>query len=206
MEENELPDDSILFADLNDEKRFELISTELLNKNARRILKEILRDNRNAPGIAEVTGLTIQDVLIHLKRLKEIGFVQEDSSKLDSFRGRRAKQYNLCKVAAVLVPIDTSGNSYLRKDLKKRAKDLLLRRTLVALIPTVALTIALFDYLFGSSLSPILKRAGLYPVNSNPPLAWLGQPYGYILSALVIALTASGLFLVFMFASKKALH
>lgn len=200
-EEDGLPEDSVIFADLRDEGKFELISTELLNKNARRILKEILRDNRTAPGIAGATGLTIQDVLLHLKRLVEIGFIQEDR-KLESFRGRRAKQYKIRKVAALLLPVDETDTAYVKETLMRKAKDIVRKRLLWSLLPTIGWTVVISEYLFGSE-SSILRRAGLNLGEPGLPFGWLGQPYGNIASILLVCVSTFGLYLALVYSGKK---
>ncbi|MGD0319665.1 MAG: winged helix-turn-helix transcriptional regulator [Nitrososphaerales archaeon] len=143
------PEDVILESDSVDEAKFELICGELGNKNGRRILKEIANGVNTSTLIAERTGLTLQDVLVHLDKLVRAGMI-EKSGKLPSLRGRRASVYRISHVAVLLSPNETANVSHLKEFLRRKALASVRRRMLATTGLTAVIATALFTVLLQS--------------------------------------------------------
>lgn len=158
------PEDLIVSTDLEDEERFEVIALELANKNARRILREIIKGNNTSTLITEKTGLTIQDVINHLDRLEDIGLVETDGLDTSSLRGRSAKRYRVSKVAVLLIPSQREDEPRLREQLKRKSAMLLRKRLMMSLVASIAWGLIFISVLLESEVQHV--RSG-FPPNGN---------------------------------------
>lgn len=162
--EEKSPEDLIVSTDLDDEERFEAISLELANKNARRILREVTRGYNTSSLIAERTGLTVQDVINHLGRLEDIGLVEPDGLDTSSLRGRSAKRYRISKVAVLLIPSQPDDEPRLREQLKRKSTALIRKRLLASVFASLAWGLVLFSFILQSEVQHY--RSSI-PPNSN---------------------------------------
>lgn len=132
------PEELIISTDLEDEERFEAISLELANKNARRILREVARGNNTSSLIAQATGLTVQDIINHLGRLEDFGLLETDGFDASSLRGRSAKRYRVSKIGVLLIPSSPEDEPRLREQLKKKSVAILRKRFLMSIATSLA--------------------------------------------------------------------
>ncbi len=146
------PEDIIVASNSEtDEARFELICSELGNKSARRILKEIANGSNTSSLLAEKTELSVQDVLVHLDRLVTAGLIEKADSKMPSFRGRKANSYRISRVAVLLMPNETANKLELRKLIQRKSFALLRKR----LLSSIGLSFAVSAVIFGTLLQAL---------------------------------------------------
>ena len=136
-----------------DEAQFELICSELGNRSGRRILRQIANGVNTSSSIAESTGLTVQDVLLHLDRLTTAGMIKK-SGKMPSFRGRKADAYEISRLAVLLTPAETANRLQLKELVRKKSADLLKRRLLMSGIIGASLFAVLY-WLLATVSAPI---------------------------------------------------
>ena len=188
----DLSEDYILSADLDDEGRFDLICSELANKNAKRILREIMRGASTSSLIAEKLELTVQDVLIHLDRLETIGLVEQfKTDQLLALRGRLPRQYRISKVAILMVPSSSEDGAILKDGIKKKSAVLLRNRFYISIASTIGFTVVDFLYLLRSVPRLFLSSNGGF--QSPPPASglvsaetWLIISIGTIVPSLLV--------------------
>ena len=161
------PEDLIVSLDLDDEERFEGISQELANKNARTILKEVMKGRNNTSTlIAESTGLTIQDVIQHLNRLEEFGLVETYGlDTFSSFRGRTAKRYRISKVGVLLIPSRPEDEPRIKEQLAKKSAAILKKRFFVSIAASLAWGVAFVAFVLQSEVQRLGGHTG--PPGSN---------------------------------------
>lgn len=159
------PEDLIISTDLEDEERFEAISLELANKNARKILREVIKGFNTSTLIAEKTGLTVQDVINHLNRLEDIGLVESDGIDTSSFRGRSAKRYRVSKVAVLLIPSQPEDEPRLREQLKRKSVSIIRKRFFLSIFASLAWGLVFLSAAVQSEVQHF--RSGVPPPNSN---------------------------------------
>jgi DNA-binding transcriptional ArsR family regulator len=161
------PEDLILSLDLDDEERFEAISQELANKNARSILKAVMKGRNNTSTlIAESTGPTIQDVIQHLNRLEEFGLVE--TYGLDTFsslRGRTAKRYRISKVGVLLIPSRPEDEPRIKEQLARKSAAILRKRFFACIAASLAWGVAFVAFILQSEVQHLGAHIG--PPGSN---------------------------------------
>ena len=188
----DLPEDYILSADLDDEGRFDLICSELANKNAKRILREIIRGASTSSLIAERLELTVQDVLIHLDRLETIGLIEQFKTNQQlALRGRLPRQYRISKIAVIMIPSSSEDGAILKEGIKKKSAVLLRNRFYLSIASTIAFSAVDFFYLLRSVPNLFHSSSG----GSQSPLpvsgfvsaeTWLVISIGTILPSLLV--------------------
>lgn len=161
------PEDLILSLDLDDEERFEVISQELANKNARTILKEVMKGQNNTSSlIAESTGLTIQDIIQHLNRLEEFGLVEAyGHDTFSSLRGRTAKRYRISKVGVLLIPSHPEDEPRIKEQLVRKSAAILRKRFFVSIAASLAWGAAFVAFVLQSEVQRLGGNTG--PSGSN---------------------------------------
>ena len=125
-------EDCVSAVSSDDERLFELTCLELANKSSRRILKEVASGRGTASEIAKKTGLSVQDVLIHLGRLESIELIEKDHSVDGSLRGRNPRHFKISRLAVVLIPTEITGNTDTKRFISRKSFELLKKRILVA--------------------------------------------------------------------------
>ena len=147
----------------SDEERFELVCNELGNKSARKILKLISEGVTTSTELAEATGLSLQNVITHLKNLEKIGLVEKDHDRglsSDLLRGRTAKKYHICKIAVLLVPNELNNKATIKKIVDREVLKLVRERITVSVSIAIGWAVTFFfllSYLFHTSLAPFIK-------------------------------------------------
>jgi len=185
LEEDIEAEDCISSVASDDEKLFELTCLELANKNSRRILKEIASGRGTASEIAAQTGLSSQDVLIHLTRLESIGLIQKDSLISDSLRGRNPKHYKISKLAVVLIPTEIIDKVSLRQFISKKSFELLKKRIFTSgVIASVWVISLVAAYYLVNRISALVQAGSAISVNFSEVFT------------LILALSTAGVFAV----------
>ena len=156
--------ESLISVNLNEDDKFEAICSELSNKNARRILSEVIRGNSTSTSIREVTGLTIQYIIRHLYKLQELGFIESDGKEFNALRGRSPTRYRAKKVGALLVSIPFVS-SKLKIEVESQKLKKFASKTLAYLIG-ISVWVAVFQRSVLNS-----QRSGFDTANPPAPLA-----------------------------------
>ena len=138
----------ILFSSLDQDDKFDMILSELSNKNARAVLKNIILGRDTFSLIVESTGLSLQDVLLHLNKLEAIGLIVKNGSDFSAIRGRAPRRYKVTKVAILLVPSSSSEYPQNKRAIIKKSAEILKRRFLLHIF-LLASSILISSIIFG---------------------------------------------------------
>ncbi|HKW04302.1 MAG TPA: winged helix-turn-helix domain-containing protein [Nitrososphaerales archaeon] len=205
------PEDLIVSTDLEDEEMFEAISLELANKNARRILREVVSGYNTSSLIAERTGLTIQDVINHLGKLEHFGLIESDGIDASSLRGRSAKRYRISKVAVLLIPSQPEDEPRLREQLKRKSIALLRKRMLMSIAAGLVWGGTLFSLLLGTEVQHVRSSAPpqgnitVIPQTTYEIISHLSPETWVIMFAVTLA-SSVGVFFVSRLFSRRVIH
>lgn len=203
LEEGDSPEDYLKIINSSDnEEEFELICKELSNKNARKILKEVAYGIDTSTSIVEKTGLTLQDVLIHLDRLVATGLIERSTSKAPSFRGRKPIRYQISRVGVLLIPEEEAimaNKPQIKQNMRNKALSRIKRRIALTIASTSTLEWLLFRYLLnyfaslrvtsvggGNSATPLganpfsLPKANATELEAAILIAILASPFVYV--------------------------
>lgn len=128
--DNLLNNDIVVLYSTEDEK-IELLGKLLSTDTARVILTNLFLDSITAEQLAEKTGISLQLVIFHLKRLQELGIVKIIKVEKNS-KGHDMKYYAASKFAIVVLPpkvIEKAKNS----KLLRRSFNLIYRLTAISI-------------------------------------------------------------------------
>jgi len=104
----------ILVIDSSNAVLFKTVCRELSNRNVREMLRAIGAGTCTSSEIAERTNLTIQNVLLHLNRLKSTGLIMTNGN-LKQLRGRSPTKYTIHHSAILLVVTGILGFEQVNK-------------------------------------------------------------------------------------------
>ena len=181
---------------------FGAICSELSNRNARRILSEIIRGNNTSTSIREATGLTIQYIIRHLAKLKELGFIESRGKESSSLRGRSPTQYNATKVAALLVPFHSNDQLEAMKEMKRQSLKKLAKKGLLYITTILTWFVAIWTLWAGR---PGFRTANVPVPNLGPSLPPSPPQYVFLVTWLfvIVPLIVFGLLFVLSLASRS---
>ena len=174
MERKDSVENLILSSDFDHLDNFDLILNEIGNKNARAILSEINSGYDTSTLIATRTGITIQDVILHLGKLETIGLIVRSGSDFSALRGRAPNRYRISKIAILLIPSKISDRALIRNSIIKKSLEIVKKRFLISM------TISIMWILSLIGLSLHLYDIPLMTSNVPPPVSDLTRVVRFI--------------------------